>query len=262
MTTHLTKPSAEIRQAKIRQLLQGEQQVSIRQLAKMFGVSEMTARRDLEKLESECQVRRTRGGATMAERMEFEFDFARRRQANLKAKQAIAAEALKLVQPSQNIILDTGTTTLELAYLLRGCQDITIITPSLAVASVLHFARGVHTVLLGGVLRRGSPDLTGVVTEANLDRFAVDTAFQGADGIGLDGTLYNSDLRIAKVDQKIRQRAERTYILADSSKIGRTALATNGYVNEVDALITDSRIDVLQREALEKLGARVLVASL
>jgi len=254
------KISVSVRQLKIRKLLQEQQSVSIRELSRLLGVSEMTIRRDLAKLERGGEVRRTHGGAVIAERMAFEFDFAARRMANRAAKQAIAARAVRFIRPGHRIILDTGTTTLELAYLLKDFQDLTVITPSLAVASVLQFSPGIQTVLLGGVIRRGSPDLTGVVTETNLDTFAADIAFQGADAISLDGKLYTADTRIARVDRKIRQRAEKTYVLADSSKMGKTALIVHGCVYEVEALITDERIDPAHRKAFEELGATVIIA--
>ena len=254
------KVSAAERHSRIRALLKDSKQVSIVQLAQMFEVSEMTIHRDLRKLEGDGRIRRTRGGAVPAERMEFEFDFASRRRAHHKEKQAIAKEALKFIEPGQRIILDTGTTTLEVAYLLRELENITVITPSLAVGSVLQFAAGIETVLLGGIIRPGSPNLTGAVTETNLDMFAVDIAFQGADGIGLDGTIYTEDMRIVRVDQKIRQRAAKSYILSDSSKIGKTALATNGYVYQANALITDSAIEPECKKSFEKMGATVTVA--
>ena len=254
------KISVVERHSRICELLKDNKQVSIVQLAQMFDVSEMTVHRDLRKLEEDGRIRRTRGGAIPAERMEFEFDFALRRRARQKEKQAIAEEALKFIEPGQRIILDAGTTTLAVAYLLRDFQNITVITPSLAVGSVLQFSAGIETVLLGGIIRHGSPDLTGIVTETNLDMFAVDIAFQGADGIGLDGTLYTDDMRIVKVDQKIQKRAAKSYILADSSKIGKTALATYGYVYQVNALITDNAIDPECKKAFEEMGATVIVA--
>ena len=259
MPTNNRKLPGHTRQVKIREALKDSQQVSIPRLAGLLGVSEMTVRRDLEKLEDSGQVRRTRGGAVPTERMEFEFDFTLRRKANQRQKQAIAAEAATLIEAGQRIILDTGTTTLELAYLLKDFKDITVITPSLAVASVLQFSPEIQTVLLGGIIRLGSPDLTGPVTENNLDSFAVDIAFQGADGIGLDGALYNSDLRIANVDRKIRQRAEKTYILADSSKVGKTSLVTNSFIYEVEALITDGAMATEHCRAFEEMGATVTV---
>jgi len=260
MEPKTNQASPSIRQGRIREILRDRQSVSIHELADLFDVSEMTVRRDLAKLERGGQIRRTHGGAAPAERMVFEFDFGLRRRAARRSKQAIARQAFKLVQPGHRVILDTGTTTLELACLLKDLSDITVITPSLAVASVLQFAGGVETVLLGGIVRRGSPDLTGAVTESNLDMFAADIAFQGADGIGLDGKLYNSDTRIATVDRKIRRQAARTYVLADSSKIGKTALIAHGLATEVAGIITDDGIDPAHRKVLEEMGATIIVA--
>ena len=138
-TTHQSPqktPAAE-RRARIQKLLAEQQVVSIPELAGLFGVSEMTIRRDLDHLERNGVVRRTHGGALAAERMVFEFDFQARRRANRRAKQAIARRARKLIQPGQRLIIDTGTTSLELAILLRNAEDLTVITPSLAVASQL-----------------------------------------------------------------------------------------------------------------------------
>ena len=253
---------AQDRLEMICELIGRNSSVSVAQLSRLFKVTEMTIHRDLVKLERSNAVRKTYGGAVPAERMIFEFDFAARRKAHQKAKQAIARQAIKLIKPDDRIILDTGTTTLELAQLLKTFGDLTVITPSLAVASVLQFSKGVQTILLGGIIREGSPDLTGAVTEATLEMFAADIAFQGADGIGPDGMLYNADMRIAKVDQKIRKRASCSYILCDSSKIGKTALASNGFVYEVNALITDDQIGSAYRKSFEKMGAKLIICKI
>jgi DeoR/GlpR family transcriptional regulator of sugar metabolism len=250
------------RQDIIRLMIKEDKAFAVRDLAKEFNVSEMTIHRDLNQLQKEGHIIRTHGGVVPAERMEFEFDFAARRGANRKAKDAIAREAMQFIKPGHRIILDTGTTTLGLAYLLRDFKDLTVITPSLAVASVLQFSAGVQTILLGGILRTGSPDLTGVVTEKVLDMFMADIVFQGADGIGLNGELFNADMRIAKVDQKMRCRATKTYILCDSSKIGKTDIASNGLLSEVDALFTDSRINHEYLAGLEKTGTKIIICNI
>jgi DeoR/GlpR family transcriptional regulator of sugar metabolism len=252
------KITAEKRHSQICQMLHADQQVSVPELAKKFGVTNMTIHRDLDKLQQAGQIKKTWGGAKPAERMVFEFDFAKRRHTNKKEKQAIVKKAFEFISPGQKIILDTGTTTLELSYLMKDLKDITVITPSLAVASVLQFSSGIETVLLGGIIRKGSPDLTGLVTENNLDMFRADIAFLGTDGIGLDGTLYTEDMRIVKVDQKIRKRAAKNYILADSSKIGKTALATNGFISHADAFITDDGIEDEVKKNFEDMGATVI----
>jgi DeoR/GlpR family transcriptional regulator of sugar metabolism len=238
--TVVKKLTSAARHARIRERLSAQTGVSITELAREFGVSEMTIRRDLATLEQQAHVQRTHGGAILTERMILEFDYRERRELNRDAKRAIAAEARKLVRPGDRIILDTGTTTLELASLLRDGENLTVITPSLAVASELQHAAGVEVVLLGGVLRRGSPDLTGPVTEHCLELFSADIAFQGTEGIGLDGSLYNTDLRLARVDRLMRKLASRSCILADTTKVGRTALARSGSLSEVDFLIINA----------------------
>lgn len=220
----------------------------------------MTIRRDLNALEAQAHILRTHGGAKLTERMILEFDYRARREFNGAAKRAIAAEARKLVQSGQRLILDTGTTALELAALLKDGLKLTVITPSLAVASELQHAAEVEVILLGGVIREGNPDLTGPLTEHGLEMFAADLAFQGADAIGPDGAIYNSDLRLARVDQLMRRVSERCCLLADHTKIGSTALARSGSLAEVDVFITSvgAPADAIRR--IGKFGTEVIVA--
>ncbi len=255
------KLTAKQRHNKIRELIAKDQPFAVSDLAAQFNVSEMTIHRDLNALQQEGHIKRTHGGAVPTEKMAFEFDFTTRRKSNKKAKQAIARQALTLIKSGQTIILDTGTSTLELAMLLKDFQDITILTPSIAVASILQFSTGAHTILLGGTIRKGSPDLTGVITERVLDMFMADIAFQGADGIGLNGEMYNADMRIASVDRKMRLRADKTYILCDSSKIGKTGLAFNGSLSEVNALITDSKIKIEHLSALKEINENIITVN-
>lgn len=253
-------PSAA-RQSQIRERFASGPGVSVSELAREFDVSEMTIRRDLAVLEGQSHIQRTHGGAFLSQRMMLEFDYRGRREVNRAAKAAIAAEARKLVQPGQRLILDTGTTTLEFAALLKDGKDLTVITPSLAVASELQHAAGVEVILLGGVIRRGSPDLTGPVTENCLELFSADFAFQGADGIGDDGAIYNSDLRLARVDKLMRRVARRSCLLADHTKIGTTALARNGTLADVDIFITDTGAPAAVLKRFARLGPKIVTAS-
>lgn len=256
------KPSAEVRQINIKKLLQTQPQITISELAERFDISKMTARRDLDKLEAYGVVRRTFGGAMPTEKMSFEFNFASRRKLQQKAKWSIAHEAIKLLKPVNRIIIDNSTTALELAYLLKDeyADDLTVVTPSLAVASVLQYCRNIKVILLGGILQMGRPELLGFLTEENLDKFSVDIAFQSVAAIGPDGTLYNKDVDTANVHKKIRRRAERVCILADSSKIGKTSLITNGFIFDADIFITDEGARSENIKAFEKIGAKIVVA--
>ena len=250
-------PSAA-RQARIRELFAAGPGVSVSELARTFGVSEMTVRRDLAALEGLSHIQRTHGGAVLTERMMLEFDYRERREHNRPLKRAIAAAARKLIRPGQRLILDNGTTTLELAALLKDGQDITVITPSLAVASELQHAAGVEVILLGGVIRRGSPDLTGPVTEHCLQLFAADYAFQGADGIDANGAIYNIDLRLSAVDKVMRRVAQKSVVLADHTKIGVTALARSGTLADVDIFITDAAAPATALRRFGRLGPQII----
>jgi DeoR/GlpR family transcriptional regulator of sugar metabolism len=256
----MVKMPLAARHAEIRRRFSATPSVSVADLSRQFGVSEMTIRRDLAALEGQADIQRTHGGAMLTERMILEFDYRGRREINRAAKCAIAAEARRLVQPGDRIILDTGTTTLELAAMLRNGEGLTVITPSLAVASELQHAAGVEVVLLGGVIRRGSPDLTGPVTEHCLELFAADIAFQGSDAIGCDGSIYNSDLRLARVDKLMRRVAKRCCLLADHTKVGQTALARNGTMADVDLFITDPGVPAEALARFKQLGAEIIIA--
>lgn len=246
------------RQASIRDRFAKQPGVTISELAAEYAVSEMTIRRDLTALEASSQVRRTHGGAVLTERMMIEFNYRDKRQMNRAEKCAIAAEARKLVLPGQRIVLDNGTTTLELAVLLKDGRDLTVITPSLAVASELQHANGVEVILLGGILRHGSPDLTGPVTQHCLDLFSADITFQGADAIGVDGSIYNRDLRQVRVDKGMRRIANRCCILADHTKIGKTELARTGSLADVDIFITDKAVPAATLKRFRRTGAEVI----
>jgi DeoR/GlpR family transcriptional regulator of sugar metabolism len=250
-------PSAG-RQLRIKERLADQPGISVSEIARELGVSEMTIRRDFATLEDRAHLQRTHGGAVLSQKMMLEFDYRERRERNGAAKRAIAREARKLIKPGQRLILDTGTTSLELAALLKDGQDLTVITPSLAVASELQHAPGVEVVLLGGVIRRGSPDLTGPVTEHCLELFAADLAFQGADGISDDGIIYNSDLRLARVDKMMRRMAKESCLLADHTKLGTTALAKCGSLADVHYFITDHKAPETTLRRFSRLGPKII----
>lgn len=258
--THPKRLPAAVRLRSIREHLTESSSISIGEMAAKLGVSEMTIRRDLADLEKTANIRRTHGGAVVAERMAFEFNYLTRQRSRLKEKRAIAIAARKLVEPGQRLILDTGTTTLQFATLLKDCPDLTVITPSLAVASELQFFENISVVLLGGVLHRGSPDLTGPVTEHCLELFAADWVFQGAEALSGEGGVYNVDLQLAQVDRMMRRKAKRCCLLADSSKIGHTALVHTGTLADFDVFITDAEAPKDYLKLARKMAKEVILA--
>jgi len=254
--------SQETRQREIYEWIARSGEVSIQDLVDRFDVSGMTVRRDLQALADQGKVIRTHGGAAMADRVSFEFEFLNRVKQNQSAKEAIAVLAAAEVQDGQSVMLDSGTTTRELAKRLRGRQRLTVITSSLPIAAELQYDQQIEVLLLGGRLRASSPDLAGALTESNLETLRADVAFLGADAVDSQGNAYQQSPEVARLLSKMAASAARVYVVADSSKLGRTALWRFGRLEDWSALVTDAGADRATLAALKRAGVRVLAARL
>lgn len=248
------------RQRQILELLHSKGDCAVDHLAETLRVSDMTIRRDLQTLAEEGLVLRTHGGASPVESVRFEFKFLERAQVRRNQKEAIGRAAAALVKAGQSVLLDSGTTTLAVARELRALAPLTVITTSLPIASVMQRSGNAEIVLLGGTLRRESPDLEGPLTESNLQTLRADVALFGADGIDLEGTAYNASLSVARLLSSGARSAARVYIVADSSKIGTAALSSFGNLSTWAGLITDSEIAPSHVSALRARGVNVIIA--
>jgi DeoR family fructose operon transcriptional repressor len=248
------------RHRQIQQLLREQGACSVEFLAEKLGVSDMTVRRDLLQLAAEQRLVRTYGGASPVEQVSFEFRFLRNIEDSRGQKEAIGHAAAALIEDGQSVMLDSGTTTLSIARQLIHRKRLVVITTSLPIAATLQRSPDTEVILLGGVVRRDTPDLAGPLTEANLDVLHAELAFIGADGIGLDGEVFNHSLTVGRMLSKMSARAGSVYIVADSSKIGRAALSRFGNARDYRGLITDTGISQADRAALEVAGVRVIVA--
>jgi DeoR family fructose operon transcriptional repressor len=211
-------------------------------------------------LADQGKVIRTHGGAALADRISFEFEFLNRVQDNQQAKKSIAAAAAAQIKDGECVMLDSGTTTLELAKLLRARQRMTIVTSSLPIAAQLQFNAQIEVLLLGGRLRASSPDLAGAITESNLEMLRADVAFLGADAIDAQGAAYQESPELARMLSKMAASAGRVFVVADGSKLGKTAFWRFGRLTDWAALITDDSADPAILAALEKAGVRVIKA--
>jgi len=238
-----SKVSRNKRLELIRQELLDNGEVSTDKLSKKFKVSSMTIHRDIEQLVSTGEAVRTYGGAAMAKRLTFEFAFQDKQQEKQKEKKQIAKEALKHIKDGHTVMLDTGTTTLQIARELLGKRKITIITTSLAIVSQDQFAENIKVILLGGFLRGGSPDMHGPLTEQNIDQFKTDVVFMGADAIDGNGNTYTDDLRVVNLDKKMAANASKVIVVADSSKFGASAMCKVLKPKDYNLLITGSGVD-------------------
>ena len=244
----------------IEQLLRERGECTVESLAIELNVSDMTIRRDLQRLAEAGRVVRTHGGAAPAEQVLFEFQFLRRARHQGEQKDTIGERAAALVEDGQSVMLDSGTTTLSLARHLASRRRLVVITTSIPIAATLQSAIGVETHLLGGIIRRDTPDLSGPLTEANLEAFHADLAFIGADAVGVEGELYNNSMSNGRMLAKMASRAGAVYVVADSSKIGRAALSRFGNAKQWAGLITDAGASPADLESLRSAGVNVVIA--
>ncbi len=224
-------------------------------LATAFGVSEMTVRRDLRDLEQEGKLTRVHGGAVAADEPSFAEVVVER----LEAKGRIGAAAAELVQDGQTIMLDIGTTTLQLARHLRG-RSVTVITSNLAAYEELLPETSVELVLLGGVVRRNYRSTVGVLAEDALRQLRADVAFLGASGLEQDLSVVDSTMVEVPIKRAMLASATRSVLLADSAKFGMRGVVRVCGPEELDVLITDDGAPPEARERLGRSGVEVITA--
>jgi DeoR family transcriptional regulator of aga operon len=226
-------------------------------LAERFDVSHATIRRDLELLEQQRLVTRTRGGAsTHASFNDLPLTYKTAQDAGEKRR--IAQQALTFLEGARVIGLTGGTTVTEFARLLKGFDGLTVVTNALNVATHLVANPQFRVFAAGGEVRSSSQETVGPSAEAFLAGYNIDVAFIGVDGVHTSGcTTY--DPVGARVNSVLHQRARTTVVLADATKIRRVALAEVFPMSEVDVLITDSRAPADTLEEIEALGCQVLV---
>ncbi|HEY9594025.1 MAG TPA: DeoR/GlpR family DNA-binding transcription regulator [Spirochaetia bacterium] len=232
---------------------------SVAELSADLGVSEMTIRRYLDRLEERQLVKRTHGGAWTGQEM-IEVDYRIRETVHRGQKEAIGRAAWSLVEPGESIFIDAGSTNAYLALAIDGSRRVTVVTASTVVAQALEGKPNVETILLGGKVHGPSHSLVGPIPEEMIDRFRFTKAFLGTVGISLTDGFTQSNLDEVPVKKKVAASARQVIVLADSSKFDREVLVLFLRLDQVQTVITDSGIAADRRAALEERGLRVIVA--
>jgi len=251
--------SKQRRHEEILAMLDAEGERGVEELVGRLGVSAMTVRRDLAELAASGRVQRTHGGATLSSAGIAQFRFARSNDILVPEKKAIARVAAARILSGMSVVLDTGTTALEVARELRAVRDLRILTTSLPIAAELHDAPGLELVLLGGTVRRGLPDLTGPLTERNLAEFRVDLAVLGADAVEPAG-IFTNDLSVARVTQAMVKAAATSILVVDHSKFSCRSFVKYADWEQFNLVVTDHRLPVSSHDWLAKAGPELILA--
>lgn len=245
------------RRNRLLRIVEARRGARLEELSLALGVSQATVRRDLDELAADGRLRRVHGGAVAVDDRPIEPRFDAKAIEAASEKERIAARAVELLAPDDTIYLDSGSTVLAAARLLRGWNRLTVVTNSLPVASELAGA-GPRLIVVGGELRPTSMALVGPLTAHLLEAIAVDRALMGTFALSLDDGLTTTDPGEAFTKQLVLGRSREVILLADSRKLGRRSLAAAGGIDRIDTLVTDTGFDDRARRALERRGVTVL----
>jgi len=245
----------------IYKLLSDRGLVTIAELKALLKVSEITIRRDLDTLEGRGILERTHGGAISTRRMKTEPVYAQKDQSEREGKVAIGRAAAMLVQEGDTVLINSGSTTLQV---IRHIQipRVRIVTSN--VGAVLEAGRSeVEIILVGGVYRPQSNSLVGGFAALTLQQIYGSRAFIGVDGISFKYGLTTPTHQEAEIAAGMIQRTRgQVIVVADHTKIGVVSNFVTAQIDEVDVLVTDENLDPEYRSEFESAGVRIVVASL
>ena len=250
----------EVRRGRILEWLREEGSARVSVLAKALAVSEVTVRQDLEKLEAEGHIVREHGGAFLKSVPTQVRTMALQHQENMAEKQKIGRVAAGLVSDGETIILDSGSTTTEVAANLYGRSDVTVITNALNIALMLGAEPDFDVHVTGGHFKAPTLSLSG---ERSADFFRdlyAQKLFLATGAFDVEAGLTYPSFADISVKRAMIDSAQKVYLVADSHKIGERSFCVLGGFDKIDVLITDAGISKEQRNAIEKAGVEVLIA--
>jgi DeoR/GlpR family transcriptional regulator of sugar metabolism len=248
------------RQRAIISAVEAQGTVRVSELAAQLQVTEMTIRRDLSQLEEKGVVKRIHGGGMSARGRFYEPTLTLRNTVHNQEKQRIAKSAADLVMDGDSIALDVGSTTYEVARCLTNRRNLTIITPSLLIATLFVNQPDIRLILPGGIVRPGETSMVGELSIRAFEIFHVDRLFLGVGGIDAWAGLTEYNLDDAQVKQAMLKTAKQKIAVADASKFDRIAIVKIAPLDVLDILVTDQSPPESMAEALNQAHVRVIIA--
>lgn len=230
----------EERKRSIVQFVEKHTRGSVQELSQQLGVSESTVRRDLKELEEARLLKRTHGGAVSLQSVNFEAVFQDKEDRFLDEKLRIARKAVEMIQDGDAILLDGGTTTLQIARELKSFSNLKVITNSIMALNELKECRNIEVSITGGMLRPDTLAFVGPMTERSLEMVRVDKAFLGTNGLDVHEGITTPNMLEAATKRKMISVAKQVILLADHSKVGQVSFCKVADLQEIDHCILDS----------------------
>jgi DeoR/GlpR family transcriptional regulator of sugar metabolism len=233
--------------------------LSIAELTGLLGVSHMTVRRDIQKLEQEGRVQSITGGVQLSQKITSEPSHIVKRTLQQREKEAIAKLAASLVSPGQSLYLDAGTTSLSLAEFIAEIPDLVVISNDLAVVNLLIHRSKCRLYHTGGLVLRENRSCVGDNTTQFLNNLNLDLAFLSASSWNARWTSTPTEIKVSAKKAALSAAAKRI-LICDSSKYGKVGIFNAFALKELDIVITDDGLPENAREAVLQNGINLMIA--
>jgi len=231
--------------------------VSVKELAAEFDISTVTIRHDLNELNKLGLIVRSRGGAVASTRLTKELSVKEKHKENHKIKKQLGAAVAQFINDGDAVLLDSGTTTEEVASCLGKHKDLIVMTNGLNIANELSGFENCDVLITGGQLRKKSMSFYGSHAEDILNDYNFNKVILGVDGIDLKSGISTHYEPEASFNRAMCDNADQIIVVTDSSKFGRRSLHSILQLNAIDILITDSGIPEEFIELFEKTNTQV-----
>jgi DeoR family transcriptional regulator, aga operon transcriptional repressor len=250
---------AEERRTQILQTVRSVGRVRVNELANRFNTSAVTIRNDLNELHQRGLVLRSHGGAVLPDKILRESPVHERLKAHSDEKRRIGAMAATLINDGETIILDSGTTTLEIARQLKKKQGLHIITNGVNIAAELLDARDAQVFIVGGTVRGESASISGRFTEEMFDQFSADKLFLSGAGCDLDFGVSGANLEETMVNRAMLRISREIILVADASKFSKRSMSRIAPFAEIDTVISDTSLSEEIQTKLRAQGCNLIL---
>jgi len=247
------------RRTRILELIEKNGQVAVTELSRRFKTSEVTIRNDLKDLHHRGLLQRAHGGAIKVATVRGDPSLQIKAELHADEKRRIGAAAAELINDGESIILDSGTTTQQIARQIKHKKDLKVITNGLNVAMELFGVKDIQLILLGGMVRQNSLSAVGHFAEAMLKQLSADKLFLAVDACDLEFGLSTPNLEESQVNQAMVGIAKEKFLVADSSKFGKRSLSRIVPLEAMDSVITDKSLSAEVQAELRARGVRLIL---
>nr|WP_246029064.1 transcriptional repressor AgaR [Parashewanella tropica] len=235
--------------------------LEVQALADKFNVSTVTIRADLNDLDKKRLLIRSRGGAIAAKNIAKELSVKEKHCENLSIKEKIADATIKLINNGEVLLLDSGTTTEQVAKKLAAHKNLVVMTNGLNIANELADLSEVEVMMTGGKLRQKSLSFHGRQAESSLENLRFDKLILGVDGIDETASITTHFEHEASLNRVMCKSAKQIIVVTDSSKFGKSGFHVIGDLSMVDVLITDNKIPEAFKDAATKANVKIIIVN-